>query len=328
MKRHGILLAMSEMNRIQDKIHKIVEIINTEFAASALIRFDEPLSLHSTFKVGGPSDVWIQPCAACFPEYAGRLCTLAKREGVPLFILGGGANIVFSDKGLRGIVLDTGGWTGVEACESGLVIKAGTAADDAANEAAERQLSGLEFLAGLPGSIGGAIWMNARCYERSISDVLRSVETIDEAQYRQWRVVNQLEFGYKQSPFQKTSTLILAGCFTVHHKRQSIIVQEMQTYRADREQKGHFRYPSAGSVFKNNHAFGKPTGKLLDELGLKGLQQGGAQISPWHGNIIINTGNATAAEIHALTLKAAAHVKEALSLELEPELLFVGDFRA
>ena len=112
----------------------------------------------------------------------------------------------------------------------------------------------------------------------------------------------------------------------MHRKRQSIIVRQMQTYRADREQKGHFRYPSAGSVFKNNYALGKPTGKLLDELGLKGLQQGGAQISPWHGNIIINTGNATAADIRALTLKAAACVKESLGLELEPEILFVGDF--
>ncbi|GHU51368.1 hypothetical protein FACS1894200_11460 [Spirochaetia bacterium] len=172
--------------------------------------------------------------------------------------------------------------------------------------------------------------MNARCYERSISDVLTSVETIDETrdetQCRQWRAVNRLEFGYKQSPFQGTSALILAGCFTVHHKRQSGIVRQMQTCRADREQKGHFRYPSAGSVFKNNHAFGKPTGKLLDELGLKGLKQGGAQIAPWHGNIIINTGNATAADIRALTLTAAARVKESLGLTLEPEILFVGDF--
>jgi UDP-N-acetylmuramate dehydrogenase len=150
-----------------------------EAAAGLECRLNEPLSGHTTFRVGGPADLWIRPRGRAFPVLAGLVLRRAREEGIPLFILGGGANLVVSDRGIRGIVLDTGGWTGFHEGEGGassLWIRAGTTPDQAAELAAERSLSGLEFLAGMPGSVGGAVWMNARCYERSVSDVLGETE--------------------------------------------------------------------------------------------------------------------------------------------------------
>jgi UDP-N-acetylmuramate dehydrogenase len=171
--------------------------------------------------------------------------------------------------------------------------------------------------------------MNARCYGREIADVLVATEVIDFSgsgpRYVQLPAVKE-EFGYKKSPFQGRDMLILSASFRLTPGKTPDIRAAMDAHRADREAKGHYRYPSAGSVFKNNSSFGKPTGKIIDELGLCGLQKGGAQVAPWHGNIIVNTGNAAASDIRALVNEVAARVKAAAGLTLEPEILFVGDW--
>ena len=132
------------------------------------------------------------------------------------------------------------------------------------------------------------------------------------------------EFGYKHSPFQGRDVLILSAAFNLLPKDTTMIRAEMESYRLDREDKGQYRFPSAGSVFKNNEKFGKPAGKIIDELGLCGLQKGGALVAPWHGNFIVNTGNATAADIRNLADTVAARVKAETGFILEPEILFVG----
>jgi UDP-N-acetylmuramate dehydrogenase len=245
-----------------------------------------------------------------------------------VFILGGGANIVVSEDGIRGIVLDTGGYNGIYR-EPGdkVVVEAGAVVDDVVEFAASRELSGLEFLAGMPGSAGGAWWMNARCYEKSVSDVLVEAEILelDGPAPLQKRVPRrEADFGYKKSPFQSLDALILGGCFALKRGARAKIAGEIETYRRDREEKGHFRFPSAGSVFKNNRDFGKPTGKIIDELGLKGLSVGDAQVAPWHGNIIINRGNAGGSDIKALAELVRDRVRADLGLELEYEIRFVG----
>jgi UDP-N-acetylmuramate dehydrogenase len=222
-------------------------------------------------------------------------------------------------------VLDTGGWQGVAAEASGLLARSGTPVDEAAAAAAAAGLGGLEFLAGMPGTVGGAVWMNARCYGKSVSDVLAETEILDEAGARRWIPARPEDFGYKKSPFQGQRALILSARFALKPRPEAEIRREMEEHRRDREAKGHYRYPSAGSVFKNSRDFGKPAGKIIDELGLRGLAIGGAQVAPWHGNIIINTGTASASDIRALTEEVAARVKAALGLRLEPEILFVGD---
>jgi UDP-N-acetylmuramate dehydrogenase len=291
--------------------------------------FDEPMARHTTFRVGGPADLWLRPRGDSFPAYAGLLLGRAREAGIPVFILGGGANILVSDRGVRGIVLDTGGWTGLREEGEGVYIRSGTTVDEMTGYTAEKGLSGLEFLAGMPGTLGGAVWMNARCYEKSLSDVLFSVEILDYSQGEP-RICQVFrtpgDFGYKRSPFQGQKMLILGATIRVEHRDAGEIRAEMAAHRQDREAKGHYRYPSAGSAFKNNRDFGKPTGQIIDELGLKGFQVGGAQVAPWHGNIVINTGVASAADIRSLVDQVAARVKTRTGLELEREILCVGEW--
>jgi UDP-N-acetylmuramate dehydrogenase len=291
-------------------------------------RFGEPLAAHTSFRVGGPADLWLRPRGDLFPPLTRILLRRAKEAGFPVFILGGGANLVVGDRGIRGIVLDTGGWTGIRKDRGQLYVKSGTSIDEMTEYSARQGLSGLEFLAGMPGTLGGAVWMNARCYEKSLSDVLDAVQILapeDETAGCRWIPRRPGDFGYKRSPFQGREDLILGALFAVSPGDPEEIRLEMEEHRGDRERKGHYRYPSAGSVFKNNRDFGKSTGQIIEELGLRGLRLGGAQIAPWHGNIIINTGNARAADIRSLTELIAARVRAEQGLELEREILFVGE---
>ncbi|MDR0315968.1 MAG: UDP-N-acetylmuramate dehydrogenase [Treponema sp.] len=321
---------------MKDTISRIIDTCKRENPCDAEIRYDEPMSAHTTFKAGGPADCWVRPTGEGFPAFAASLLQAACAADIPVFILGGGANIVVADRGIRGIVLDTGAWAGEMGNKPvmGMSFRSGTALDDAAEIAAAQGLSGLEFVAGMPGSIGGAVWMNARCYEREIADVLLETEIIEfgtgpctAAGSRQQRIpVNRAEFGYKRSPFQGQNALILSAVFCLVSGDEHTIRGEMEAHRRDRESKGHFRFPSAGSAFKNNRDFGKPSGQIIDELGLKGLRIGGAQVAPFHGNIIINTGNAAASDIRSLADEVAAQVKAATGFTLEPEILFIGDW--
>ena len=288
-----------------------MEKINTEGKFSGSIRYDEPMSAHTTFKVGGKADVWVQPGKGIFPGYAASLLKAAREEGVPVFVLGGGANIVVSDRGIRGIVLDTGAFRGLAKRNgSSVSALAGTSVEELTTRLAGKGLSGMEFLAGMPGSVGGAVWMNARCYEKSVSDALIETVILDENRELQKLPFRDEDFSYKKSPFQGREILILSARFAVRFREPGEIHGEMASYRRDRFEKGHYRFPSAGSAFKNNRDFGDPTGKIIDQLGLKGFSMGGARIAPWHGNIIINTGNAAAGDIKNLMNEVARRVKE------------------
>jgi UDP-N-acetylmuramate dehydrogenase len=307
-------------------LRKFIEKINTETGFTGDIRYAEPLALHTTFQVGGPADLWIRPEAACFLDYGAFLLCHAKAEGIPVFVLGGGANLVVSDQGIRGIVLDTSGWSGVDIAGEEVIIRSGTRIDAALDTLAAYQRGGLEFLAGMPGSMGGALWMNARCYEKSLSDRVVAVDCLDREFHQLVVPYRSEDYGYKKSPFQNQDFLILSAKIKTSQRPEAAIQQEMEQYRLDRKRKGHYRFPSAGSVFKNNRDWGKPTGQILDELGLRGLRIGGAAVAPWHGNIIINTGNACAQDIHDLVRDISQRVTITLGISLEPEILFVGDW--
>jgi UDP-N-acetylmuramate dehydrogenase len=309
------------------------------------IRRDEPLSTHSTFKVGGSADFWIQPDLSGGVESLAFLLRFAKEEGIPVCILGRGANILFKDEGFRGIALDMGGWTGIDGFnkETGRVsFRSGTRIDAAVEELARKsfgapppdaesrgalgalaeiRMGGLEFLAGMPGTIGGAVYMNARCYDKAIADVFVSATLLDERLELITIPFRDEDWAYKKSPFQNKEYLIVSAEFGLCREREESRL-EMEKYRQDRENKGHYRYPSAGSVFKNNRAFGKPTGKIIDELGLRGMARGGAMIAPFHGNIIINTGGATSADVRFLIDRVMETARRSLGFELEPEIVF------
>lgn len=331
----------------RETLSQIVKRCGEAVQGPVTFRYDEPMYRHTTFKAGGPADLWIRPGRDIFPEYAAALLKAASREEVPVFILGAGANILVSDRGIRGIVLDTASWRGIGKREdrgtspgAGFSVRvcSGTSVDGLVDRLTIRGLSGLEFLAGMPGLVGGALWMNARCYEKSVSDVLLETEIIDcdgaydsprdnpEALNRLWVPFKAEDFGYKKSPFQNRKVLILSARFAVTFRNAAEIRKEAMEHRRDREEKGHYRYPSAGSAFKNNRAFGAPAGKIIDDLGLRGLRSGDAQVAPWHGNIFINTGHASAADIRSLMDEVKRRVKEERGFDLESEVIFAGDW--
>ncbi|MDR2509741.1 MAG: UDP-N-acetylmuramate dehydrogenase [Spirochaetaceae bacterium] len=288
----------------------------------------EMLSAHTSFCVGGPASYFLRPEGRNFLEAARRVREKVRKEGLPLFILGGGANVLASDAGFCGIVLDTTGFSGVR-LEKGksyskLAVRAGTSSDNLAEFAAGLSLSGLEFLAGLPGTAGGAVWMNARCYEKSISDVLDGVTFMDEHGAIFSEPFSPSGWDYKKSPFQNKNLIILEAFFRVNAGNSRDIQDKMERYRADRRAKGHFSHPSAGSVFKNNREFGKPSGQIIEELGLRGTQIGGARVADHHGNFIINTGGASAADIRALISLIEEKARSELGIKLEPEIIFLG----
>jgi len=319
-------------NDINKKIIEIVDYCRQNSQCIVNVRYNEPMAEFTTFKVGGSADCWISPYGEDFPQFSASLLYMARTAGIPVFILGGGANIVVSDNGIRGIVLDTNAWIGKTLTEEGIVFRSGTSIDEAVDCAVGDCLSGMEFLAGMPGTIGGAVYMNARCYDKEIADTLVWTEIIDFSACAQGGMpeieriaANKKDFGYKRSPFQGKDCLILSACFRLQRGNKDNILNEMKEKRRDRKEKGHYLFPCAGSAFKNNRDFGKPTGQIIDELGLKGFSVGGAQIAPFHGNIVINTGGATSAEIRTLMNEVSEKAKAATGFVLEPEILFVGD---
>jgi len=320
------------------------------------------MSSHTSFCIGGPAEAFASPRDA---ESAAALLAAARAEGIPLFVLGGGANILVGDRGIRGIVMDTGGLrsTRVERPEDGalaaggpadaadgavaardetiLIAGAGLSIDELCLEALARGLGGLEDFFGMPGTVGGAAYMNARCYEREMSQVLSWIASYaaGRVERRPVRAPDAAAapgapgWAYKTSPYQEggaaSGELILEAAFRLTRLDDAGAARAaaaMRGRRADREAKGHYRLPSAGSVFKNDRRLGAPTGKLLDGLGLRGRSIGGAMVSPWHANIFVNSGGATAADMRALIELARSEARLKLGAELECEVLMVGEF--
>lgn len=296
------------------------------------------LSSFTSFKIGGDADIYITPSS---PKELEAVLAFIHEEHIPAILLGGGTNLLISDDGIRGAVIHTRRLNNIRLLQSAgkqlVQAEAGALMQDLTEFCAEHGLTGLEDFAGLPGTVGGAVFMNARCYEKSISDVLISAAvlyfsekgcTIEEYECR------QEDWEYKRSPFQpqnkryaecdRNRPVIVSATFRTEPAETTDIRKTMESRIADRTAKGHFKLPSAGSVFKNNHAFGKPSGQLIDEAGLRGLQIGGAQVAPWHGNFIVNTGSATARDVMELIGTIQRQVKDKTGFELEPEIIVAG----
>jgi UDP-N-acetylmuramate dehydrogenase len=292
------------------------------------VSYDEPMSSHTSFRLGGPADMYVTPRSA---EQAARVFGLLHERGVPAFILGAGANILVSDLGIRAAVIDLSALQGctLSSAETGAALKAlaGTAMSDVSSLALRHALSGLEFIYSMPGSVGGSVWMNARCYGRSISEVLLSVESVQPNGEITTMEVSPDQFGYKRSPFQDSNCLILSAVFALEPGEAAVMRRQMESIKEDRARKGHFSYPCAGSIFKNNRQFGNPTGKLIDSLGLKGRCIGGARVSEQHGNIIVNTGSASARDVLRLIRLLESEVEGAYGFRLEREILLVGQWQ-
>ena len=317
-----------------NRIRKIVENIKNLYKGRLLL--DEPMSLHTTMKVGGNAELFAEPEDVFSLALVISEC---KKNSVDFFILGGGSNLIVSDEGFCGVIISMNAFSSIE-FENGIVVcGSGVETSRAVEFFAENGISGMESFAGLPGTCGGACYMNARCYSNDISSKIKFVEYLDLENFDEnsYKFLEKhikmyhnnkdcAQWTYKHSPFMKKSVVITKVAFKAEEcqlEKISELKAACESFIKDREQKGHFKAPSSGSVFKNNRDFGEPSGKLIDEAGLKGAKIGGAQIAPWHGNIIINTGNATCSDIKKLVQLAQQKVKERTGFMLECEVVFV-----
>ena len=316
------------------------------------ILFDEPLSLHSTFKIGGNAAVYLKAASA---EDIKTVKKTADSENISLYPLGEGANVLFADKGYNGIILDTSMLNTVkinenseQSCSSRFTCSslsgkippsqnsrntdevfvrssAGVKVSSLAQICTEKNLEGLENFYGMPGYVGGSVYMNARCYGVSISERIKSVIYIDKYCMEKEYIYCSDDFDYKKSPFQNKNAIIIEALFSLKKNISPELLKQMYAFKEERKEKGHYLYPCAGSVFKNNRDFGEPTGKIIDRLGLRGYTVGGAKISDKHANIIINTGNASEKDIKKLIDTVCDKVYKSFGFKLEREVIYVDE---
>lgn len=320
---------------------------NFKHSQKIKLYLNEPLGPRSSFKIGGNASLLIEPFDA---EALAFALTEIKKNGIPYFVLGGGTNVLFGDSGFDGIVVSTKKMSDISivgtdgAAQNGgkTVIQAAAGASMASLVSfAEREsLTGLEEFAGLPGTVGGAVYMNARCFEKEISNVAAAIQWLEPASQDGSQAQDGAgpesasftlreaafapsDWAYKKSPFTGTGKIVVSADFILQKGSKSEISQKAAAYIQARKDKGHYKAPCAGSVFKNNHAFGRPSGKIIDELGLKGKASGGAQIAPFHGNIIINNGGAKASDVLALIDLCKKEAKAKFGFDLEEEIVVV-----
>lgn len=283
------------------------------------VRTSEPLARHTSYKVGGPAALFAEP------RTIGELRTvlsLCREQNVATFLLGGGTNLLVSDKGFAGAVIRLAGEFS-SFYYQGLTVDcgAGVRLSTLAMDAGRRGLSNLEFAVGIPGTLGGALVMNAGAHDREIGQVILEALVLDRDLQPQTLARRQLSFTYRQGTFPPGAVVCRARIALAHGRREEIRERCRQNFRLRRERQP--REPSAGSVFKNPPGYA--AGRLLEEAGLKGLREGGAMISPVHANFIVNCGNATAADILAVIEKARYAVRERCGVELELEIRLLGE---
>lgn len=294
----------------------------------------EPLSRHTTFCIGGPADYFVTPASS---EELKKTLLLCKKEKIPYTILGNGSNLLVSDQGVRGVVIHMQheAIPGIKTSVSDTVYKkkddmyfltaqAGQMLAKTAVQAARWGLCGLEFAAGIPGSLGGAVVMNAGAYGSEIQDFLVSVEVMDEEGQECSLKKEDLKYGYRTSLLQNQKYIVLKAVFALRQGDPEQIQSTIRKFNVARREKQPLEFPSAGSAFKRPE--GNYAGKLIMEAGLRGTQIGGAQISEKHCGFIINTGSATAEDVICLMRKVREKVKEQTGILLEPEVKLIGEF--
>lgn len=239
-------------------------------------------------------------------------------------ILGGGSNILFVDKIIETPIIYTGFFSRIEIYSDGILGYSGAKIIDLIKCAYKNSLSGLEFLFGLPGTIGGAAYMNARCYERSISEFIESVGIIDDNFEYTHIGVEKCDYDYKKSVFQNKNYIIIDVKFKLDKKNKKLIKIEMNKYLNDRKKKNQFKYPSAGSVFLNDYETNMIAGKIIDSINMRGVKIGGAMVSPYHANFIVNYKNATGEDIFLLMKKVKEEVYNQRGIILKPEIKIIS----
>jgi UDP-N-acetylmuramate dehydrogenase len=289
----------------------------------------EPMAKHITFRVGGPAD-WYAYIETV--EMLRNVIALCRQYGIPYYIIGNGSNVLVSDDGIRGVVLRLSGEfdeiTLNESVPEGIcriTAGAGTMLSRLSMAAGKKGFTGLEFAGGIPGTIGGAVLMNAGAYGGEIKDTIWAVDVLEQDGTIVRLTKEELELSYRHSRLMETGGIVLKAYFTLKIRPKIEIFAAMESYKKARQEKQPLELPSAGSTFKR--PAGYFAGKLIQDAGLKGCKIGGAQVSEKHAGFVVNAQNATAADVRAVIEHVKKTVKEQFGVELEPEVRFLGEFK-
>ncbi len=284
------------------------------------IHLQEPMAGHTTFRIGGPADCFVQLEDEEQLRKVRRYLGLA---GVPFFVLGNGSNLLVDDAGYRGVVLQIGqkmSDISVQGCH--IIVKAGATLRQVAAAALEHGLTGFEFASGIPGTVGGGVVMNAGAYGGEMSQVVNQVRVVSKEGESMELDNDTMEFRYRGSVIRGSAFTVTEVTFRLEPGDREAIRAKMEELAARRREKQPLEYPSAGSTFKRPE--GHFAGKLIMEAGFAGYRIGGAQVSEKHCGFVINTGDATARDVRALIEEIQARVKERFRVDLEPEIVFLG----
>lgn len=317
----------NEQSKMQQPIsrelrHTLVDIVGAES-----VHIDEPMCVHTTFQVGGPADVLVTPATQDEVVAVREACRAA---GVAYFLLGRGSDVLVGDKGYRGVMIDCAGALDDimllgdprEPCQ--LVCEAGAAIIDAAQLSASLGLTGLEFACGIPGSVGGAVFMNAGAYGGCCSDVVESARCLMPDGSIADIGVDELALGYRTSRVRTDGLVVLSATFALMPGDPAEISARIADLTEQRERKQPLELPSAGSTFKR--PAGYFAGKLITDAGLKGYRFGGAAVSSKHAGFVVNLDHATAADVRAVITHVRETVAQRFGVMLELEVRFVGEF--
>lgn len=295
------------------------------------VRFDEPMAEHTSFRVGGPADAYVRPRNF---ENLAMLVKWSEKNSVPYIVVGSGTNLLVRDNGIRGMIIvlvqcsNDIVRTGGESDRISVTAMAGAKLKSLCRFALENSLAGMNFALGIPGTVGGAIVMNAGTPLGEIADVLDAIKVLRPTGEVRRFEKKDLTAGYRRfawpgSDADRERQIVLEGCFTLRPADRNLLLKEAAAIVENRKIKQPWQLPSAGSFFKNP-ASGKPAGELIDLAGLKGKQIGDAAVSSKHANFIVNTGSASAADILALMRYVQKTVSDKFNVHLEPEVKIVG----
>lgn len=296
------------------------EVLNKYKLNNIPFELNIPMSEHTTFRIGGLADVYARPDSVDSFILALKI---AKEENIRFFVLGRGSNLLFADEGFRGIIISTENLKSIKIDGSRIVCECGVSLTSLAQKARDAALSGLSFAYGIPGFVGGAVYMNAGAYGGQISDVLVRSTYYDVEKDKIGHICgNEHDFSYRNSVYKKNNNMIILSAeFELQNGDSSVIRAEMEDYMERRRSKQPLEFPSAGSVFKRPEGYF--VGQIVEESGLKGKTIGGAKVSEKHAGFIVNAGGATSKDVMDLVNHIKDVIRSRYSVELVCEIIYV-----
>lgn len=302
--------------------YKKFEVLFKEFYKSENVIVDAEMKNYVHFRVGGPADILLIPENK---DQVVKTIELCKNNNIPYFVVGNGSNLLVRDGGIKGVVIKFNEVKNITVQGEVIEAECGAMLKDVSNEALNNSLTGFEFACGIPGTIGGAVFMNAGAYDGEIAHVIESAEVIDNNGEIKVLSKDELELGYRSSIVMKKNYIVLSARFKLKHGEVRKIKEIVEDLTNKRESKQPLEYPSAGSTFKR--PVGYYAGKLIQDAGLKGYVIGGAAVSEKHSGFVINKSNATAKDILDLIAHIQNEVKDKFDVELHPEVRIIGEDR-